>query len=320
MGDRGHHTSKRTLERDLHALATEYPIDCDASTKPYGWRWRKGEPRIGIAGMDLAQALSFYMVEQHLAALMPDSVAAPLKPYFADAKRRVNQHQDPAPLRNWPQRMKVVTPGQPQLSPKVLPLVHDAVTHAVLGGTQLTIKYHTQASAELKTAPCHPLGLVQHGRAIYLAARLFDYPDVRLLALHRIKSAVEISAPASAPAGFDLDAWVQQGALGFGRLFDAVDADIQSQTQSKNITLVADFYGTAAKHLCESPLSADQTATAREDGSSRITATVQADRRLLWWLRGFGADVRVIAPLELVARVRADLNGVLGRYGAGESA
>jgi predicted DNA-binding transcriptional regulator YafY len=43
---------------------------------------------------------------------------------------------------------------------------------------------------------------------------------------------------------------------------------------------------------------------------------VTYDRRFLWWLRGFGADVRVLAPVILVDRIKADLQAAMTGYAA----
>jgi predicted DNA-binding transcriptional regulator YafY len=303
----GHSTTKRTVERDLLGLASTYPIDCDARSKPYGWRWRAGAPRLGAASMDLNQALSFYLMAQHLSPLMPEAVSQPLKPYFLAATERIERGIDAAPIKQWPKRIHVVQPEQPLRSPKVLPAVRSAVMQALLEGKQLTISYNTQRkpeAADALSAPVHPLGVVQHGRALYLAVRFYDYPDVRMVALHRVRKALLLDAPAQFPTGFNLAAWSQQ-AFGFG----AMDAS------ATTIALQAEFFGSAAMHLVESPLSSNQQVEVIE-GGIRLSATVTYDRRFLWWLRGFGADVRVLAPVILVDRIKADLQAAMTGYAA----
>ncbi len=301
----GHSTSKRTVERDLVELATTYPIDCDTRSIPYGWRWRADAPRLGAASMDLTQALSFYLMAKHLAPLIPDAISQPLKPYFQAATQRIERGMDAAPIKQWPKRIHVVQPEQPLRSPKVLPAVRSTVMQALLDGKQLALQYTTQRqfkTLDVRTAHAHPLGIVQHGRALYLALCFFDYPDIRMVALHRVRKAVLLNASAQFPAGFDLSTWAQH-AFGFG----AIDAS------SPNIAFEAHFYGTAAQHLVESPLSNDQTTTPIE-GGIRLCATVTYDRRFLWWLRGFGADVRVLAPAILVDRLKTDLQTTLAGY------
>jgi predicted DNA-binding transcriptional regulator YafY len=301
----GHITTKRTVERDLLGLASTYPIDCDDRSKPYGWRWRAGAPRIGSTSMDLNQALSFYLMAQHLSPLMPEAVSQPLKPYFLAATERIERGIDAAPIKQWPKRIHVVQPEQPLRSPKVLPAVRSAIMQALLEGKQLTLSYNTQrkpAPVDALSAPVHPLGVVQHGRALYLAVRFYDYPDVRMVALHRVRKALLLDSPAQFPTGFNLATWAQQ-AFGFG----AMDAS------AATIALQAEFYGSAAMHLVESPLSTDQQAEPIE-GGIRLSATVTYDRRFLWWLRGFGADVRVLAPANLVTKLKTDLQAALAGY------
>ena len=303
----GHITTKRTVERDLLGLQSAYPIDCDDRSKPYGWRWRAGAPRLGATSMDLTQALSFYLMAQHLTPLMPEAVSLPLKPYFQAATQRIDRGIDTAPIKQWPKRIHAVQPEQPLHSPKVLPAVRAAVMQALLEGRQLSVVYAapskaTDTAGATTPSTVHPLGMVQYGRALYLAVRFYDYPNVRMLALHRVRKAALLAAPAQFPANFNLASWAQQ-AFGFGTLDEA----------TPSIALQAEFYGSAATHMQESPLCADQKVQII-DGGIRLTATVAYDRRFLWWLRGFGADVRVLAPALLVDRLKADLQAALAGY------
>lgn len=49
----------------------------------------------------------------------------------------------------------------------------------------------------------HPLGLLACGPVVYLVCTLFDYGDVRQLALHRMHAPVETDARSREPERFD---------------------------------------------------------------------------------------------------------------------
>ena len=56
----------------------------------------------------------------------------------------------------------------------------------------------------------------------------------------------------------------------------------------------------SGSYLLETPLSSDQQV--KEIGDEyEITATVIESSQLIWWLRGFGDQVRVLQPAELLS-------------------
>ncbi len=114
---------------------------------------------------------------------------------------------------------------------------------------------------------------------------MWDYPDIRLLTLHRILDAQVMDKPTTAPDGFDLDDYITSGELSF-----AVGAVIKLKTV---------FSKDTAFHLEERPLSDDQTIVEHADDRMLVTATIQDTSELRWWLLGFGDQVEVLEPVEL---------------------
>lgn len=90
----------------------------------------------------------------------------------------------------------------------------------------------------------NPLGLVVRGNLIYLVCTLWNYQDIRQLALHRVKSAVMTDVAATRPADFDLDRYIEEQEFHY--------------PVGQMIELKVKFDRRAAAHLFETPLSADQ--------------------------------------------------------------
>jgi len=114
---------------------------------------------------------------------------------------------------------------------------------------------------------------------------MWDYPDIRLLTLHRMLEAQALAKPACAPDGFNLDAYIFSGELDF-----AVGGTVKLKVL---------FSRDAAFHLDERPLSDDQTIAEQKDGRMLVTTTVQDTSELRWWLLGFGDQVEVLKPVGL---------------------
>jgi len=276
----GHEVSKRTVERDLLALQSLFPLACDDRDRPFGWSWTKDAPVLSLPGLTPAEALAFQMASRFLEPLLPASVLVALKPHFELASKVLSTEASSGPTRKWKDKVRVVYPTQVTQAPQIARDAYDAITEALLKGKQLRVRY----GANRKDLDLHPLALVQRGPVTYVVATAFSYDDPRLFVAHRFSSAKVLEVPVR-ESTFDLDTWIAHGALGFG--------------QGKQIKLVAVFKDGAVSHLAETPLSADQQFSPAGIGKTRLTATVADTPQLLWWLRGFGADVEVVLPLPL---------------------
>ena len=180
--------------------------------------------------------------------------------------------------------------------------MRDTVTEALLSERQLDIRYRRPRDTQPQHWRIHPLGLVQRGRVFYLAVRMFDYKEVRMIVMHRIERATMLADPVQAPEGFSLDRWLEEGAMGFG--------------DGGSMRLVAEFHEGAGRHLLESPLSEDQETTALDADTEglRVSATVRDTEQLRWWLLGFGGKVEVIGPAALRRDIAARLRAGARRY------
>ena len=303
LADRGHTTTPRTVQRDLENLAEVFGLECDVRSKPYGWSWRKATKRLTLPGMDWPEALSFHLLERYLQELIPESVLRSLRPYFEQANDRLNEHFRDAPLKRWPRRVRVVPAGPPLLSPKVSARVHAGVTEALLAGCRLRLRYRPPQSSPEAAEWEHdvsPLGLVQHGAVLYLIARFYEYNEVRLLALHRVRKATMLDSIATAPDGFDLDDWIRASAFGYGG--------------REPISLTLRFLRGAGNHILESALAHDQVSEVDSDGALSIRANVIDTERLRRWLLSFGPDVQVIEPKSLRDYIAGRLSAAAAAY------
>ena len=281
----GHAVSVRTVQRDLEALASHYPLRCDAASKPYGWDWQPGHARPVIAPLDLSQALAFNLLEREYTGLMPQAARQVLAPWLAAAREKLRT-QGHTKAARWASKVALRQLGPPLLRAKVQPTVLEAVSEALFLEQKIVGQYRSAPSADYRTVQLNPLGLVHTDLVTYLAATFEGYADVRLIVLHRLRKVRLQHAAVDTPPGFDLATYLDAGALNF--------------RNEGVIVLKLRMRASAAAHLEETPLSLDQVMTpANRKGDVTVTATVQKSLRLLWWLRGFGEQVTVLAPQNL---------------------
>ena len=129
----------------------------------------------------------------------------------------------------------------------------------------------------------------------------FGYDDVRLYALHRMEKAETNFNPCRHLSGFDVDAYLQTGALQFAsgvslRLKAWVDPEL-------------------AGILRETPLTLDQRLQADSSAQGfQLNATVQDTWQLWWWILGQGLHIQVKEPHWMVNRLREHARGMVDLY------
>lgn len=279
--------SLRTIQRDLNQIALRFPIE-SSKTSPQGWRWRADAPIQSLPHMTSSQAVTFMMVEEHLKHLLPPSLIEEMNPWFDLARRSLSTQNN---VRQWINRVRIVPASQPLIPPVVEKNSQQAIYEGLLQDKQLECVYQGRGiQSEEKTYVLNPLALVQKGAVIYLVCTRHDKTDIQTFALHRFKSANVLNSRALHPVNFDIDAYIESGALGFR-------VDFNQPTE--NIKLKLTLNEQEASFFEESQLSRDQQIEKFEDGRILITATVPYTSQLVWWLRSFGKRILHIEPEQV---------------------
>jgi len=298
LTDEGFETTQRTLQRDLMRLSSIYPLECDDRSKPFGWSWMREADVMDIPGMDSHTALAFWLAGEHLVPLLPKTTLHRLQPHFRTAVHVLDMIASDKGAPAWRNKVRVLHRGPKLKSPIVDDDMEHRVYDALLRNRRLAITYAPRWKEGKKEYEINPLGLVLKDGITYLVCSMWDYPDIRLLTLHRMLQAQGLDKPASIPDGFNLDGYIASGELDF-----AVGGTIK---------LKAVFSKDAAFHLDERPLSDDQKIERQEDDRMLVTATVQDTSELRWWLMGFGDQVEVLEPQDL----REEFQGIISRMAA----
>ncbi len=281
----GFRTSMRTIQRDLNRLSEQFPLVSDERSKPFGWSWAKDAKILDIPGMDSHTALAFWTADQHLKPLLPKSTVGKLQMHFNRAAKVLDSTSAASPVSRWRDKLRVLHRGPPLRPPAISEKVQDTVYDALLRGLRLEVTYLARGDKSEKSYEVSPHGLVIKEGLSYLVCSLWDYSDVKLLLLHRMRSVSLLDKPSTAPLGFDLD-----------NLIASVELDY---AVGGKIRLRARFSDNAAHHLAERPLSEDQSLKDLGDGKAELAATVNDTAELRWWLLAFGAQVEVLEPDDL---------------------
>jgi predicted DNA-binding transcriptional regulator YafY len=287
LQDLGYEVDIRTVQRDLNKLSASglFPFTSSEDTKPIYWFWPKQAQRQQFPLMTTEEALTFKLVEQFLIPLLPLSVKDQLADYFALADGTLKI----SPLANWVDKVRIIPNNQSLLPAQINSEVLSVVYEALLKNRRFTAVYRRRGKPtdELKPYEVNPLGLMFKGSAVYLLATLWDYQDIKQLAMHRFQEAALSDKPALTPKGFKLDDYIAEG--GF---------DYPTEPE-RNIKLVLKIQPWLNKQLTETPLSQNQLITPIDESTFQLKATVKDTRQLRWWLKSLGNDIEVIEPKSL---------------------
>ena len=266
---------RRTVQRQLEALCEHFDIECDDRNKPYGYSWKVNSGGFSLPALSEQESLLLLLAEEHLRHLLPFGVMKSLQGFFEQAKSKLGSVDRGKPAQQWLKKVRVVSPIQPTLPPKVDQTVFDATSHALYANRWLDVEY-TNATGATKSASVMPLGLAQQGVRLYLVCRFAGYEQERILALHRIIVARVTARVFDRPANFDLEKYDAEGHFGFG---NGKRTHLRFRTDKET-----------GFHIVESPLNHDQQVV-EEEGALVVSATVVETVQLHRWLRGFGARV-----------------------------
>jgi predicted DNA-binding transcriptional regulator YafY len=295
----GYEISQRSIQRDLNELCLILPLMAD-SARPQGWSWQADAEQFHLPFLEPQAALTFHLVERYLHTLLPESTLDYLAPWFRTAANVLETSNNG--MTHWPDKVRVLPRGQRLQSPKIDPEVHANLYDALLEERQVMIRYQQRHASEPKEYLVHPQGVVTRDTVIYLVCTMWNFTDVRQLALHRMRSATVLDEASRRPEGFSLDSYIAGGAFGYPE-------------SGETVLLDAMFSVEAAAHLAESPLSDDQQISPDGDGFVRVSATVLDTKELRWWLLGFGDQVTVLGPPPLRERLRATASAMATNYG-----
>jgi predicted DNA-binding transcriptional regulator YafY len=281
----GFEREPRTLQRLLKTLCECCDIECDASSKPYRYRWKENAKSLSMPGLSAQDALLLTLAEQQLRSLLPVRLMKSMNGFFSQARNQMDDKETPQREREWLDKVRVVGTSQPLLPPKINPEVFEQVSHALYGNQWLEVDYQNAEGAR-KTAKVMPLGLAQQGPRMYLVCRFDGYDNERSLALHRFISAKASTLTFERPKDFNLKQFDDNGRFGYGN--------------GTKIRLSFQIEKSAGLHIVECPLSLDQKVV-ELDEAYQITATVVDSEMLDWWLLGFGDAISKIVKIKSTA-------------------
>ena len=282
----GYEIDVRTVQRDLDKLSTSFPLNYDTEGRKNFWYWIETAAVQDLPGMEPVTALAFQMAESYLSPIVPKATLDLLQPYFHRAKE-VLQTATQSNLKTWPDKVAVISRGPDLLKPKINAEIQQVIYDGLLKEKQIKATYQAKSTHKNADYIIHPLAIVNKHGVIYLLCTLWNYSDIKQLALHRFKSAELIEESSNTPEQFTLSEYVQ------------ADHQFSYPITPELIQLKVLFDAKAGEHLSETPLTGNQALTIQDGGQLLLEAEISDTQELRWWLSGFGSAVEVVEPIAL---------------------
>lgn len=291
----------RSIQRDLVELERHFPLVFQQEGRTFHWSWQKGW-QLTLPVMDPHTALTCHLVREYFTSVLPTTSVRFLEPFFKNADD-ILAHNVDLTLAHWPEKVRVVTRGIKMDPPSSKDGVTETVYEAVLKGKRIKACYRKRDKEIAEEFPeLHPLGLVFVDSLIYLIATVDDNMNPNQFLLHRLEDVALSEKMAIIPDGFTLQGYIESGEF-------SVPMTMQT------IRLKALFEREAAAHLHESPLTGTVSLKDYDEERVLLEAEVLVSRQLRCWLRGFGAQVEVLAPEGLREEFKATVERLKMMYG-----
>lgn len=180
------------------------------------------------------------------------------------------------------------------------------LAEAVRGGRHLRLRYRRGDSGAETERVVRPLGLVNKAGIWYLVASGSQHvADAAVFRAGRVTSASVLPAQFDRPAGFDLAAFWERWSASFVATRPKVE--VRLRVSPAAVAAFPEVFGDLGRHLVA-------VAVPDEDGCREVTLTFEHEVAAVQRLAGFGAQVEVLSPAEVRARLVATARELLDRY------
>ncbi len=273
----------RSIQRDLVELERHFPLTFEQEGRTFHWSWQEGW-QLTLPVMDPHTALTFYLVSEYITSLLPPTSVRFLKPFFKNAEEILAENSELI-VAQWPDKVRVVSRKVKMTQPSIMKGVTETVYDAVLMEKRIKVCYRKKDDEAAQVfSELHPLGLIFADGLVYLIATEDNNLNPHQILLHRINEVILLQKSATIPEGFTLQGYVDSGEFSY------------PLTKVENIRLKVLFDRKAAAYVHEIPISGKVSLSDFDDDRVLLEAEVLVNRQLRCWLKGFGAEVEVLAP------------------------
>lgn len=299
LAEQGFDINVRSIQRDLEKLSLRFPLIADESSRPFRWSFDAGASARMLPTLDMSTAITLELARAYLSPILPNRVMQHLEPHFREAHAVLKRNGNP--LAHWPEKIRLISRGLGNNRPDIDAEVLEIVTQALLDEHQCRITYCARNWKQPEDITVHPLGLVFRDPNTYLIATIDGREGVRQLVMHRVSRAQALPDRIDKPGRFDLDGFIESGAMHVLRSQQSVDLQLRCD---KPVLL----------HLLETPLAENQQVVNETETNFEVKVKLADSQDLRWWLLAQSPHIDIIEPAWLRQDISDTLTKALGRH------
>lgn len=289
--------SHATLKRDIAKLRDQFNMPVRFDRERSGYVLDDTPDQVELPGLwlDVQEIDALVTVQYLLSQLEPGLLGPKLRPLQNRLHKLLTEHgQNPAALAD---HVRVVHAGKRHLSPRVF----EVAASATLARRRLRITHHNRSTGEHTTRDVSPQRLVHYRDNWYLDAWCHLRDDLRSFALDAVEQARPLKAAAQEVPPRQIDDTLGGGYGIFGG--------------EPRAWATLRFSPQRARWVRGEQWHPQQRQRAEPDGSLTLSVPYSDDRELIGDILRHGAEVQVIAPADLRAKVRKELLRAAEGYG-----
>ncbi len=290
------HISTATLKRDIRDLRDEhgYPIKFDRDRGGYFLESDSSDGELPGLWLNQGEILALVTIQHMLDQLEPGLLGDKLKPF----RERLNKLMEKSGLssQDVSQRIRIVHAGKRTVTTKQF----QAVAAATMARKRLKIKHFKRQDGSTLEREVSPQRLVHYRDNWYLDAWCHVRDGLRSFSVDAIAELQVLEAEAKEVTARSIDETFGVGYGIFGGTPKAVAA--------------LKFTRERARWVAKETWHPQQESHTEPDGSYILSVPYSDDREIVGDIMRFGADVQVLEPAELRAKVQRELLEAVGRY------
>lgn len=288
--------SRATLKRDIAKLRDQFRMPIVFDRDRGGYRIDAEAEQSELPGLWFSddEILALVTIQQLLAQLQPGLLGPRLRPLQERLASLMETHG--LPRDDLAQRVRIVHAGKRKLTTQAF----EAVAAATLGRRRLSVTHFNRQSGQTLAREISPQRLVHYRDNWYVDAWCHLRDDLRSFAVDALEQVRILDAEAQEVDGDSIDARMASSYGIFGG--------------QPRAWATLRFSPQRARWVAGEVWHPQQQSRTDPDGSYLLAVPYSDDRELLGDILRFGADVQVLKPMELRAKVRQALVAALGEY------
>lgn len=175
----------------------------------------------------------------------------------------------------------------------------DSLVTAISKKRVCLVTYHAFGEDRVKTYRIDPLQLFERNGGLYLFSVIVKYGDIRMQAVERIQELKVEDETFDSPKDFDAEKLLSTA---FGLTYD------------DPIELKIWFSKDQVRYVKERQWAVAQKFVDQDDGSTILEMKTSGWYEVKRWLLSFGAEAKLLEPVELSADIEAEIRKTLDSY------